>query len=193
MPKPPRTTKKPRSRPTAPAESSESRASEAATIAWTSSVTGVFIADFIVIAAHLYARLNPDATAAKVLEAIMLLSAATMGAISLALMIVVWRTRVAKPPVGFTVFAVLCALGPIVALVGAISNFVRIRRGRVAGPCHVNVKTPRSPACAGRGSRRECWPCRSRIAPSAPGPGRSRNGAPCRSGAGRGTTSSRPC
>jgi hypothetical protein len=120
MPKPPRTKKRKRGQATTPADPTESRASEAVTIAWTSSVTGVFIADLIVIASHLYGRLNPDATAARVLEAIMLLSAATMGAISLALLIVVWRTRVAKPPVGFTVFALLCAVAPIVALCGRL-------------------------------------------------------------------------
>jgi len=54
-------------------------------------------------------------------------------------------------------------------------------------------KTPRSPECAERESRRGCLPCRSRTAPSAPGPGRSRNAARCRSAAGRGTTSSRWC
>jgi hypothetical protein len=103
-------------------EPSESRASEAVTIAWTSSVTGVFIADLIVIAAHLYARFSPDADAAKILEAIMLLSAATMGAISLVLLLVVWRTRIVKPPVGFTVFAGTVAIGPIVTLIGRLAT-----------------------------------------------------------------------
>jgi hypothetical protein len=101
-------------------EAAESRASEAATIGWTVSVTSVFAADLIVIAAHLYVRGHPDAQAARALEAIMLLSAAAMGAISLALMPIVWRTRRVKPPEGFVVFAVLVAAAPIVALLGRL-------------------------------------------------------------------------
>ena len=122
MPKPPRTRNKKRGRTTVAVESTESRASEAVTIAWTSSVTGVFIADLIVIAAHLYARSNPDAEAAKALEAIMLISAAMMGAISLILLVLVWRTRVVKPPIGFTVFAASVAAGPVVALIGRLAT-----------------------------------------------------------------------
>lgn len=116
MPKtPPRTTRK-KLRTTSPADPAENRASEAVTIAWTSSVTGVFIADLIVIAAHLYTRSNPDAQAARALEAIMLLSAALMGAVSLVLLAIVWRTRRLKPPRGYTAFAALVALAPIIAL-----------------------------------------------------------------------------
>lgn len=108
-----------KSRSTAP-KSAESRPSEAITIAWTSSVTGTFVADLVVIAAHFYARANPDAAAAKALEAIMLLSAAMMGAISLGLLVAVWRTRRVKPPRGFVVFAVLIAAAPLVTLAGRL-------------------------------------------------------------------------
>src|SRR5262245_58856352 len=72
-------------------EPDESRPAEAVTIAWTVSVTSVFVADLVVIAAHLYSRGNPSAQAARMLEAIMLISAAAMGAISLALLVVAWR------------------------------------------------------------------------------------------------------
>lgn len=112
-----------RTRPNATRESTESRASEAVTIAWTSSVTGVLVADLVVIAAHLYARSHPDAQAAKALEAIMLLSAAVMGAASLALMPVVWRSRRVKPPQGYAVFAILVATAPIFVLVARLVIF----------------------------------------------------------------------
>ncbi len=112
-----------RTRPNATRESTESRASEAVTIAWTSSVTGVLVADLVVIAAHLYARSHPDAQAAKALEAIMLLSAAVMGAASLALMLVVWRSRRVKPPQGYAVFAILVATAPIFVLVARLVIF----------------------------------------------------------------------
>jgi hypothetical protein len=120
MPKTTRGMKRKNRRSTPPADPAESRASEAVTIAWTSSVTGVFIADLIVIAAHLYARGNPAARAAVALEAIMLLSAAVMGAISLVLLAIVWRTRRLKPPRGYLVFATLVAIAPLVALVGRL-------------------------------------------------------------------------
>jgi hypothetical protein len=98
-------------------EPSETRASEAVTIAWTVSVTSVFVADLVVIAAHLYSLNASKAKSAQLLEAIMLMSAALMGAISLALLPVVWRTRRLKPPQGYLVFAALVAAAPIIALV----------------------------------------------------------------------------
>ncbi len=101
-------------------EPAESRAAEAVTIAWTVSVTSVFVADTIVIAAHLYSLSNPTAQAAKVLEAIMLISAAAMGTISLLLLVAAWRTRRLKPPQGYTIFAVLVAAAPITALLGRL-------------------------------------------------------------------------
>jgi hypothetical protein len=101
-------------------EPAESRAAEAVTIAWTVSVTSVFVADLVVISAHLYSRSNPTAQAAKVLEAIMLISAAAMGTISLLLLVAAWRTRRLKPPQGYTIFAVLVATAPIIALLGRL-------------------------------------------------------------------------
>jgi hypothetical protein len=95
----------------------ESRASEVVTIAWTVSVTGVLIADLMVVAAHLYARSNPDAQPARLLETIMLLSASAMGIVSLALLPVVWRTRRLKPPPGYIAFAVCVAVAPLLATV----------------------------------------------------------------------------
>lgn len=120
MPKKQRRAKQQKPRPNVSSDSNESRASETVTIAWTSTVTGVLVADLIVIAAHLYGRANPDARASRVLEAIMLLSAAAMGAISLALLLTVWKTRAVKPPWGYTVFAFLIAAAPIVALLGRL-------------------------------------------------------------------------
>ena len=90
------------------------------TIAWTVSVTGVFVADLIVVAAHLYARSGPPAQPVRALEAIMLLSAAIMGAASLALLPVVWRTRRLKPPQGYVVFATFVAVAPIIVLIGRL-------------------------------------------------------------------------
>jgi hypothetical protein len=120
MPKNSRKSRQRNSRLNTKQEPLENRASEALTIAWTVSVTGVLVADLIVVAAHLYVRSHPEAQPARALEAFMLLSAALMGAISLALLPVVWRTRRLKPPQGYMVFAVLVAVAPIVTLLGRL-------------------------------------------------------------------------
>ena len=103
-----------KSRPDVYREPAESVANDTVTVAWTVSVTGVLIADLVVVAAHLFVRYFPEAEQARWLEAIMLLSAAAMGAISLVLLAVVWRTRRVKPPRGYTVFAVMVSIAPIV-------------------------------------------------------------------------------
>jgi hypothetical protein len=96
-------------------EPAESRGSEVVTIIWTVSVTGVLIADLMVVAVHLYVRSRPGAQPARMLEAVMLLSASAMGSASLALLPVVWRTRRLKPPAGYIAFAVFVAIAPLVA------------------------------------------------------------------------------
>ena len=92
----------------------EDRAREAITIAWTVSVTAVFLADIVTIAAYFYSRAHPESKTAPAFEAIMLLAASVMGAASLALLPVVWRVRTVKPPQGYTVFAAIVAAAPIV-------------------------------------------------------------------------------
>lgn len=92
----------------------EERSAEAITIAWTASVTGVFLADLVTIAAHFYARSNPESKTAPPFEAIMLLTACVMGLASLALLPIVWRVSRLKPPLGIVVFATLVAAAPIV-------------------------------------------------------------------------------
>jgi hypothetical protein len=95
---------------------SESRAAEVWTIAWTVSVTGVTLADLMAAVAHWFANWSPDAAAPRFLAAILLLSAAGMGVVSLILLPIAWRRRRLKPPLGFAVFAVVVAAAPIVAL-----------------------------------------------------------------------------
>jgi len=88
---------------------------DAITIAWTASVSAVFLADMVTIAAHFFARSHPEAKSAPVFAAIMLLTASLMGVVSLVLLAVVWRVRQLKPPQGFLVFAALVATAPILA------------------------------------------------------------------------------
>jgi hypothetical protein len=99
------------------ADSQETRAGEAVTIAWTVSVTGVLIADLMAVAAHLFvAAGHREVELVRLLESLMLLSAAAMGVVSLALLPVVWRSRRLKPPLGYVGFAVLVAAAPIAAM-----------------------------------------------------------------------------
>ena len=120
MPKRPRKPARSKTHPTDDRGSLESHASQAITIAWTASVTGVVMADLLVVAAHLYVRYHPDAQPARALEAVMLLSAAAMGAMSLIMLPIVWRVRRVKPPQGYAIFAILVAIAPIMALLGRL-------------------------------------------------------------------------
>jgi hypothetical protein len=116
MPKRSRQAKQKRRHSSSGLEPTETRASEAITIAWTSSVTAVVVADLVVIVAHFYAHRHPQALAAGAFEGIMLVSAAAMGAVSLAFLATAWRARRTKPPRGYAVFAGLVAAAPIIAV-----------------------------------------------------------------------------
>jgi hypothetical protein len=96
-------------------EPAESRTAELLTIAWTVTVTGVLIADLMFAGAHLLLRTSSNVATLNVLEAVLLLSAAAMGAVSLLLLPLAWRKRRKKPPQGFAGFAILVSLAPIVA------------------------------------------------------------------------------
>jgi hypothetical protein len=94
----------------------ESRFAETLTIAWTVSVTGVLIADLMVLGASLFASNYPGVHAWGSLVVILLLLSAGMGTVSLGLLILAWRKRRLKPPVGFTAFAFCVAAAPMAAL-----------------------------------------------------------------------------
>jgi len=121
-----RSSKKRRSKRPRPAASrrppGEDRATEAITVAWTVSVTMVFLVDVVTIAAHFFSRANPDAKYAPAFEAIMLVTGCVMGTASLALLPVVWWRRRVKPPRGYLVFAVLVAVAPIIVTVVRLSS-----------------------------------------------------------------------
>jgi hypothetical protein len=102
-------------------EPREDQAAHAITVAWTASVTAVFLADVVTIAAHIYSLGYPESKTAPAFEAIMLLTACVMGAAALALLPVVWHVRRLKPPWSFIVFAILVAAAPIAAMVSRIA------------------------------------------------------------------------
>ena len=100
-----------------PLAARENQTSEAATVAWTVTVTMVVACDLAAVAAHVYLLFNPGAKWAGMFSGLMLLSGALIGVGSLALLPVVYRLRRAPPPLGFVVFAVCAAAAPILALV----------------------------------------------------------------------------
>jgi multisubunit Na+/H+ antiporter MnhC subunit len=99
----------------------EERSAEAITVAWTASVTSVFLADLVTIAGHFYARSHPESKTALPFEAIMLLTACVMGLASLSLLLVVWRVSRLKPPPSFVVFATLVAAAPMVVTIARLT------------------------------------------------------------------------
>jgi hypothetical protein len=95
----------------------ELRTAEAATVAWTVSVTMVVACDLASIAANIYLLRNPGAQGAQAFGGLMLFGGAVVGAGSLALLPAVYRLRQTPPPMGFTVFAACASAAPILAVV----------------------------------------------------------------------------
>jgi len=98
-------------------ETRESSPAEAATVAWTVSVTMVVACDVAAIAAHLYLLRHPGERPVAVLAQLMLFGGAVIGVASLALLPVVRKLRRVPPPTGFTVFAACAAAAPVLALI----------------------------------------------------------------------------
>jgi RsiW-degrading membrane proteinase PrsW (M82 family) len=95
----------------------DSSSAEAATVAWTVSVTMVVACDVAAIAAHLYLLRHPGERPVAVLAQLMLFGGAVIGLASLVLLPIVRSMRRVPPPTGFTVFAACSAAAPILALI----------------------------------------------------------------------------
>jgi hypothetical protein len=106
----------PRGDERAPA-SGETSPAEAATIAWTVSVTMVVACDLAAIGAQLYLLNYPGERPIAVLAQLMLFGGAVIGVASLALLPLVRSLRRVPPPAGFTVFAACAAAAPVLALI----------------------------------------------------------------------------
>ena len=115
-----RTRRKKSRRAASPRERSESpaepRVVDAATVAWTVTVSTVVLSELGAAGAHFLGLANPGAARLPVLRDLLLFGAAIVGLLSLVLLPVVYRLRAVKPPVGFTVFAGCAAAAPIIAL-----------------------------------------------------------------------------
>ena len=108
---------RPNHRPPKKGQPPDEPAVDAITIAWTSSVVCVLTANAVLILTRLYLFNHPESKTGFLFSAIMLLTASLLGLISLTLLPVVWRTSRLKPPLGFSVFAGLISIAPIIATV----------------------------------------------------------------------------
>jgi len=95
----------------------ETRTGDAATVAWTVSVTMVLVCDIVAIAAHFYTESYPLARGINLLKELMLAGGAVIGFISLALLPIVLKVRRAPPPTGVMAFGLCAAAAPILALI----------------------------------------------------------------------------
>jgi hypothetical protein len=109
--------RKKKTRPVEEAAAVESRTVEAATVAWTVSVTTLFFCNLGILGAHFYLANNPDAEHFFMMKKLLLILGAMCGVISLGLMVTVYRMRTVLPPSGLMVFGACMALGPILAAV----------------------------------------------------------------------------
>mgnify|MGYP001156538090 CR=1 FL=1 len=95
----------------------EPRLVDATTAAWTVTVSTVVLSELGAAGAHFLGLANPGTKMLPVLRDLLLIAAAAVGALSLALLPVVYRLRRVKPPLGFAVFAACAAAAPILTLV----------------------------------------------------------------------------
>lgn len=96
---------------------SESKASEAITVAWTVSITTLFGCNLAILAVHFWLSTNPEAQGAAMLKELLLFAGAIVGVLSLLMLPVVYRLRSLPPPPGLAVFgACLAAAPPLVLL-----------------------------------------------------------------------------
>lgn len=95
----------------------ESRSVEAITVAWTVSVTTLFVCNVGILGAHFFLANNPDAEHFAMMKKLLVILGAMCGVISLALLVTVYRVRTVLPPSGLMVFGACMALGPLLAAV----------------------------------------------------------------------------
>ncbi len=94
----------------------ESRAAEAATAAWMLSVLVVLGCELGFAGLRGWLALQPDQALAAAGAELLLFSALVIGLVALLLTPVVLRSRRVLPPRGLTIFAVVVAAAPLLAL-----------------------------------------------------------------------------
>lgn len=92
----------------------ETSAADAATIAWTVTVTTLVICELMGLAAVIYMRMAPQAEGARSLAGVAQFGALVLAVLSLILMVIVYRVRRVPPPVGYVAFAGVVAVLPFV-------------------------------------------------------------------------------
>ncbi|WP_146450167.1 hypothetical protein [Bythopirellula polymerisocia] len=95
---------------------SESKASEAITVAWTVSITTLFGCNLAVLAIHYWLKADPQAQSLAMLKELLLFAGAIVGVVSLVLLPAVYRLRSVSPPTGLAVFGACLAAAPLLTL-----------------------------------------------------------------------------
>lgn len=107
---------KSKKRPVKEVPVTESRSAEAITVAWTVTVTTLIACNLAIIGAHYFSLQYPDNDGLRTMREMLLISGCGLGAISLVLLPIVYRSRIVVPPTGLAVFGACMAIAPILAL-----------------------------------------------------------------------------
>lgn len=92
--------------------SSESRAGDAVTVAWTVTVTTLVICEVFVLSLLVYVRFKPNAAGMLALVGFFQFSSLVLAVVAVALLPVVYRVRRSRPPRAVVVFALFAASVP---------------------------------------------------------------------------------
>ena len=95
---------------------SEGRVTEYLTTGWLLTVLTTLFCELGGAAALWWANAQPQALPIAVLSSMLLFAAAVTGVLGLLLLVVVWKLRKAKPPLGITAFSLVVSLVPIVVI-----------------------------------------------------------------------------
>jgi hypothetical protein len=94
----------------------ETKAAEALTIAWTTTVVTGLMCDVGAAVSRLVAEGQPEVNAIGMLAGLLFFAATAVGVLSLVMLPFVLKARNEPPPSGFIVFAIVVATAPIAAL-----------------------------------------------------------------------------
>jgi len=107
--------KKSKKHPRPSANSGETRASDAVTVAWIVTLVTVLLCDLVIVVAHVFLLVDPDQQRLNMLKELLLFGGTVVGLLSLGLLPVVYRVRRVPPPPGLVVFGACLAIAPILA------------------------------------------------------------------------------
>jgi ascorbate-specific PTS system EIIC-type component UlaA len=110
-----------KNRPKAPpALPQETQAAEAMTIGWMVAVMAAVVCELGVIVAKVASNRWPDEKRIGMTGELLMFAAAAVGLVVLALIPLVYKARIAKPPRAVTIFAAIIGAGPWLVIVAQL-------------------------------------------------------------------------